>query len=60
MKSITRWRTSTVKDRVMIGIRCTEEMRDRLKELAKESRRSLNEYVVYILERSIKEQDAGK
>lgn len=60
MKSITRWRTSTVKDRVMIGIRCEEELRDKLKELAKESRRSLNEYVVYILEKSIEEKDAGK
>lgn len=49
-----------MKDRVMIGIRCTEEMRDKLKELAKESRRSLNEYVVYILEKSIEEKDAGK
>ncbi len=57
MKSITRWRTSTVKDRVMIGIRCTEEMREKLKELAKESRRSLNEYVVYILEQSIKNKE---
>lgn len=49
-----------MKERVMIGIRCTEEMRDKLKELAKESRRSLNEYVVYILEKSIEEKEAGK
>lgn len=48
-----------MKDRVMIGIRCTEEMREKLKKLAKESRRSLNEYVVYVLEKVIKE-DAGK
>lgn len=46
-----------MKDRVMIGIRCSEEMRDKLKELAKESRRSLSAYVVYILEEEIKRQE---
>ena len=46
-----------MKDRVMIGIRCEEELRDKLKKLAKKSRRSLNEYVVYILEKSIKEEN---
>ncbi len=49
-----------MEDRVMIGIRCEEELRDKLKELAKESRRSLNEYIVYILEKVVKEEKRKK
>lgn len=45
-----------MKDRIMIGIRCEEELRDKLKELAKISRRSMNEYIVYMLERAVEKE----
>lgn len=48
-----------MKERVRLVVRCDEELKERLKELAKESRRSLSEYVVYILEKSIKEESKG-
>lgn len=48
------------KDRIMIGIRCDEELREKLKELAKESRRSLNEYIVYTLEKAVEEEERKK
>ena len=46
-----------MKDRIMISFRCDEELREKLKELAKESRRSMNEYIVYILERVVEEEE---
>lgn len=48
-----------MKDRIMISFRCDEELREKLKELAKESRRSMNEYIVYILERVVEEEEKG-
>lgn len=49
-----------MKDRIMISFRCDEELREKLKELAKESRRSMNEYIVYILERVVEEEEKGR
>lgn len=41
----------------MISFRCEEELRDKLKELAKDSRRSMNEYIVYVLEKVVEEKE---
>lgn len=41
----------------MISFRCEEELREKLKELAKESRRSMNEYIVYVLEKVVEEEE---
>lgn len=57
MKNTMKWRISMSKDRIMIGIRCEEELRDKLKELAKESRRSMNEYIVYVLEKVVEKEE---
>ena len=46
-------------NRVMIGFRCSEELREKLKDLAKESRRSLNEYIVYVLEQFIEKEKSS-
>lgn len=46
-----------MKERIMISFRCDEELREKLKELAKESRRSMNEYIVYILEKVVEEEE---
>lgn len=46
-----------MKERIMISFRCDEELREKLKELAKESRRSMNEYIVYVLERVVEEEE---
>lgn len=46
-----------MKDRIMISFRCDEELREKLKELAKESRRSMNEYIVYVLEKVVEEEE---
>lgn len=46
-----------MKERIMISFRCDEELREKLKELAKESRRSMNEYIVYVLERIVEEEE---
>lgn len=49
-----------MKDRIMISFRCDEELREKLKELAKESRRSMNEYIVYVLEKVVEEEEKKK
>lgn len=46
-----------MKERIMISFRCSEELREKLKELAKESRRSMNEYIVYVLEKVVEEEE---
>lgn len=46
-----------MKERIMISFRCDEELREKLKELAKESRRSMNEYIVYVLEKVVEEEE---
>lgn len=49
-----------MKERIMISFRCDEELREKLKELAKESRRSMNEYIVYVLEKVVEEEEEKK
>lgn len=49
-----------MKDRTTTNLRYSEELKEKLKVLAKENHRTLNAQMVYMLEQAVKEEEEKK